>query len=63
MIEEHSYGELEEFFYCMPSFLPFGKDGGLQILRCQGFAVAYYGVTLSALVLEPSDFCNVRGNP
>jgi hypothetical protein len=45
----------------MPSFFPFGKAGGLQILRFQGFAVANYGVTLSALALEPSDFCNVRG--
>ena len=24
----------------------FRKAGGLQILRCQGIAVAYYGVTL-----------------
>ena len=23
----------------MPSFLPYGKAGELQILRCQGFAV------------------------
>jgi hypothetical protein len=25
--------------YLMPCCLPFGKVGGLQILRCQGFAV------------------------
>ena len=36
-----------------------GKAGGLQILRCQGIAVAYYGFTLDALTLKPSDFCNV----
>ncbi|MGD8448017.1 MAG: hypothetical protein PVF36_02210 [Desulfobacterales bacterium] len=37
-----------------------GKAGGLQIRRCQGFAVVYYGFTLGALALKPSDFCNVR---
>jgi hypothetical protein len=42
----------------MPSFFPFGKAGGLQILRWQVFAVKYYGFTLAALTLEPSDFCN-----
>jgi hypothetical protein len=41
-----------------PSFLPCGKAGGLQIRRCQGLAVAYYGGTLGALSLEPSGFCN-----
>jgi len=41
-------------------FLSCGKAGGLQILRCQGFAVAHYSFTLSALALKPSDFCNVR---
>ncbi len=34
------------------------KVGGLQIRRCQGFAVAHYGFTLGALALKPSDFCN-----
>ncbi len=34
------------------------KAGGLQIRRCQGFAVAHYGFTLGALALKPSDFCN-----
>jgi hypothetical protein len=42
----------------MPSFLPFGKAGGLQIQRWQAFAVDDYGFTLAALTLEPSDFCN-----
>jgi len=46
----------------LPSCLPFGKAGGLQILRFQGFAVVHYSVTLSALSLKPSDFCNVRDN-
>jgi hypothetical protein len=32
----------------MPSFLPYGKAGGRQIPRWQGFAVACYGYTLAA---------------
>ncbi len=36
------------------------KAGGLQILCCQGFAVADYSFTLDALALKPSGFCNVR---
>jgi nucleotide-binding universal stress UspA family protein len=43
--------------------LPFGKAGGLQILCCQGIAVAYHSFTLDALALKPSSFCNVRVNP
>jgi hypothetical protein len=35
------------------------KAGGLHIRRCQGFAVAYYGCTLGALAIEPSNFCNI----
>ena len=35
-----------------------GKAGGLQILRCQGFAVDGYGLTLGALTLKPTGFCN-----
>jgi hypothetical protein len=31
---------------------PSGKPMILQLLRCQGFAVAYYGFTLDALDLE-----------
>ncbi len=42
----------------MPSFLPYGKAGGLQILRWQELAVNDYGFTLAALSLKPSDFCN-----
>ncbi len=38
------------------------KAGGLQIRRCQGFAVAHYGFTLGALALKPSDFCNTGVN-
>jgi hypothetical protein len=41
------------------SFLPFGNSGGLQIQRCQGFAVDDYGGTLGALTLKPSGFCNI----
>ena len=37
-----------------------GKAGGLQILRCQGFAVAEYSFTLEALTLKLSGFCNFR---
>ena len=50
--------DFKDWVYCMPSFLPCGKAGGLQILRWQAFAVKYYGFTLAALTLEPSDFCN-----
>ena len=32
----------------------------MGILCCQGFAVADYSVTLDALALKPSDFCNVE---
>ncbi len=42
--------------YC----LPFGKAGGLQILRCQGIEVNHYNFTLDALTLMPSGFCNVK---
>jgi len=35
------------------------KAGGLQIPRCQGFAVNNYRFTLDALTLKPSGFCNV----
>ena len=46
----------------LPFYLPFGNAGGLQILRCQGFEVKYYDVTLDALTLKPSDVCNVGVN-
>jgi hypothetical protein len=39
-------------------YYPAGKVGGAQIRRCQGIAVRYYGFTLGALALRPSDFCN-----
>ena len=40
------------------------KAGGLQILRCQGIAVAYYGFTLDAPALrdEASHFIIQRGS-
>ena len=44
----------------LPCFLPYGKAGELQILCCQGIAVANYSFTLDALTLKLSDFCNVR---
>ena len=37
-------------------FYPAGKAGGAQILRCQWIAVNFYGFTLGALALNPSDF-------
>jgi hypothetical protein len=46
-----------------PSFLPFGKAGGLHIRRYQGLAVADYGGTLGALALKPSSFFNNGVNP
>jgi len=47
----------------MPSFFTQGKAGGLQIRCCLGFAVAYYGFTLDALALKPSNFCNIGVPP
>jgi hypothetical protein len=44
----------------LPCCLPYGKAGGLQLLRCQGIAVGYYGFTLDAGALKPSDFCSVE---
>ena len=38
---------------------PFGKAGGLQMRRYQGFEVDDYVFTLDALPLKPSRFCNV----
>jgi hypothetical protein len=35
------------------------KAGGLQIRRCQGFAVDDCGGTLGALSLKPSGFCSI----
>ena len=34
----------------------------IQIRRCQGIAVRIYSVTLDALTLKPSDFCDVGVN-
>ena len=39
-------------------FLPFRESGRIPISRCQGIAVKDYGVTLGALALKPSRFCN-----
>jgi len=55
--------ELEKRIYNLPSFLPCGKAGGLQIRRCQGLAVADYGGTLGALTLKPSDFYSAAVTP
>ncbi len=57
--QEQTSGKFQDRFGFYTSFLPFGKAGGLQILSCQGFAVVYYGLSLGALTLKPSDFCNV----
>jgi hypothetical protein len=46
----------------LPYCLPFGKAGELQILRCQGIAVADYSFILDAWSLKPSDVCNIRVN-
>ena len=53
-------GEFKGWGRFLPCCLPYGKTGGLQILRCQGFAVADYSFTLDALTLKPSNFYNVR---
>ena len=58
LIEDLTQSELEDRVDFLPSLLPRGKVGGLQIPRWQGFAVDYYGCTLAVLTLEPSDFCN-----
>jgi hypothetical protein len=52
-------GAIQDLFDFFPSFLPFGKTGGLQIQRCQGFAVENYGGTFGALTLKPYGFCNI----
>jgi len=39
LCEELTHGELEDRVYFMPSFLPCGKAGGLQIRCRQGLAV------------------------
>ena len=39
--------------------LPWGKAGGLQILRCKGIAVNSYSFSVYVLTLKPSGFCNV----
>ena len=44
----------------LPCCLPYRKAGGLQIQCCQGIKVTDYIFTLDALVLKPSDFCNIR---
>jgi len=44
----------------LPCCLPCGKDGGLQILCCQGIKVTDYNFTLDAVALKPSNFCNIR---
>jgi hypothetical protein len=41
-------GAIQDLFDFSPSFIPFGKAGGLQIHLCQGFAVDDYGGTLGA---------------
>jgi hypothetical protein len=46
----------------MPSFLPVGNAGGLQIRRCQGFAVDDYGFAPGALALKSSNVCNIGVN-
>jgi hypothetical protein len=43
---------VQDRFDNSPSFLAFGKAGGLQIRCCQGLAVAKLG----ALALKPSGF-------
>jgi len=43
----------------LPSCLPYGKAGGLQILCCQGIKVTDYNFTLDVLALKPSGFYNV----
>jgi hypothetical protein len=60
LILDLTHGAIKDMFDFNQSFLPFGKAGGLQIPRCQGFAVDHYGFTLGALTLKPSGFCNVR---
>jgi len=56
---ECTNGAIQGRFDISPSFLPFGKAGGLQIRRCQGLAVAHYGFAPGALALKPSGFCNI----
>ena len=50
-------GLLYAIFFTL-SYVIRGKAGGLQILRYQMLAYKQDGVTLAALTLKPSDFCN-----
>jgi len=61
LLQESATGGIQRNGLILPCCLPFGKAGGLQILRCQGFAVIDYSFTLDALALKPSGFCNVGG--
>jgi len=56
---EIPFGGIQRMMLILPCCLPFGKAGGLHILRCQGLAVVYYGFTLAALAMKPSDFCDI----
>ena len=57
---EFTDSELKDWADGMPSFLPFGKVGDLQIPRCRWFAIDDDGFTLGALALKLSNFCNIR---
>ena len=61
-LRSSSYDGTRRIGSILPCCLPFRNAGGLQILRCQGFKVKYYDVTLDALTLKPSNVCKV-GDP
>jgi hypothetical protein len=44
-------------------FYPTGKPEDYRSCVTKGLQWIYYGCTLCALALEPSDFCNVGVNP
>ena len=47
------YNGIIILFFISSFCLHFGKADDTPLLRCQGFAVVYYGFTLDALDLEP----------
>jgi hypothetical protein len=52
--KQHRKGLFQSAFVVYPC----GKAGGLQIRRCQGIAVCFYGFTLGVLALQTSGSCN-----
>jgi hypothetical protein len=60
VLRKNSY-EFERTIFQMVYFLPFGKTHDTVSLRCRGFAVVYYSVTLrTPRTYDTLSFYNVR---